>query len=80
MLFDREDIGNCSQPNSPPPYQMPENVEYRLVSDGSDSNVPRRVYVRQEFTHENAAKGDTNGGVRRLIALPFQIFANVTID
>lgn len=42
-----------------------DNTEYRLVSDGSDSNVPRRVYVRQEFTHENAAKGDTNGGVRR---------------
>lgn len=42
-----------------------DNNEYRVVSDGSDSNVPRRVYVRQEFTHENAAKGDTNGGVRR---------------
>ncbi|KAG4076822.1 hypothetical protein HA402_009168 [Bradysia odoriphaga] len=67
-MFSRyeEDYGN-SQPNSPPPYQVAtaDNTEYRLVNDGSDSNVPRRVYVRQEFTHENAAKGDTNGGVRR---------------
>lgn len=61
------DIQSSSQPNSPPPYQIAQmdNNEYRMVSDGSETSVPRRVYVRQEFTHENAAKGDTNGGVRR---------------
>ncbi|KAJ6634138.1 Rho GTPase-activating protein 6, partial [Pseudolycoriella hygida] len=60
-----EDSGN-SQPYAQQPYQMTsDNIEYRLTSDGVDNSAPRRVYVREEFTHENAAKGDTNAGVRR---------------